>query len=43
MELCIFIDFTGHHHDPLIKAVLEEMGKGSVGLKVLGSYPQAVL
>lgn len=38
-----FIDFKGHCSDPLIKAVLEDMGKGSIGLKVLGSYPQAVL
>ena len=38
-----FIDFKGHRDDPLIKAVLEEMSRGSVGLKVLGSYPHAVL
>lgn len=38
-----FIDFRGHHKDPLIKAVLEEISKGSVAVKVLGSYPQAVL
>lgn len=38
-----FIDFSGHNKDPLIKAVLEEISKGSVAVKVLGSYPQAVL
>lgn len=38
-----FIDFKGHHQDPLVKAVLEELGSASVGLKLLGSYPQAVL
>lgn len=38
-----FLDFKGHYRDPLIKAVLEEINKASVALKVLGSYPQAIL
>ena len=38
-----FIDFVGHHRDPLIKAVLEKISQEAVALKVLGSYPKAVL
>ncbi|MBA1274677.1 prephenate dehydratase [Stutzerimonas azotifigens] len=38
-----FIDFQGHHQDPLIKDVLERIGQEAVALKVLGSYPKAVL
>ncbi|HAF91297.1 MAG TPA: prephenate dehydratase, partial [Pseudomonas sp.] len=38
-----FIDFLGHHQDPLIKDVLEKIGREAVALKVLGSYPKAVL
>ncbi|HLT04115.1 MAG TPA: prephenate dehydratase [Pseudomonas sp.] len=38
-----FIDFVGHHKDPLIKDVLEKIADESVALKVLGSYPKAVL
>lgn len=38
-----FIDFVGHHRDPLIKDVLEKINKDTVALKVLGSYPKAVL
>jgi chorismate mutase/prephenate dehydratase len=38
-----FIDFFGHQHDPLIKNVLEKINDESVALKVLGSYPKAVL
>ncbi|MFA5678437.1 MAG: prephenate dehydratase [Pseudomonas sp.] len=38
-----FIDFLGHQHDPLIKDALEKIRGESVGLKVLGSYPKAVL
>jgi len=33
----------GHHQDPLIKDVLEKIGHEAVALKVLGSYPKAVL
>ena len=38
-----FIDFIGHHRDPLIKDVLEKLAQDTVALKVLGSYPKAVL
>lgn len=38
-----FIDFCGHHKDPLIKDVLEKINQETVALKVLGSYPKAVL
>ncbi|WP_341539018.1 ACT domain-containing protein, partial [Pseudomonas viridiflava] len=38
-----FIDFVGHHQDPLVKAVLEQISHEAVALKVLGSYPKAVL
>lgn len=38
-----FIDFVGHQDDPLIRRVLEQIGQESVALKVLGSYPKAVL
>ncbi len=38
-----FIDFAGHQQDPLVKAVLENVGQDVVALKVLGSYPRAVL
>jgi len=38
-----FIDFVGHQDDPLIRRVLEQIGQETVALKVLGSYPKAVL
>lgn len=38
-----FIDFEGHVHDSQIEAVLDEVGKGASELKLLGSYPKAVL
>jgi len=38
-----FIDFLGHQADPLIRDVLERLSSGAVALKVLGSYPRAVL
>jgi chorismate mutase/prephenate dehydratase len=38
-----FIDFVGHHRDPLIKDVLEKIASEAVAVKVLGSYPKAVL
>jgi chorismate mutase/prephenate dehydratase len=38
-----FIDFVGHHRDPLVKGVLEKISQEAVALKVLGSYPKAVL
>ncbi|NLY15775.1 MAG: prephenate dehydratase [Gammaproteobacteria bacterium] len=38
-----FIDFMGHQDDPLVKDVLEKIVNQSTGVKVLGSYPKAVL
>ncbi|OUS31514.1 chorismate mutase [Gammaproteobacteria bacterium 45_16_T64] len=38
-----FIDFEGHHHDPATKAVLDELQEKAVNIKMLGSYPCAVL
>ena len=38
-----FIDFIGHKDDPLVKSALEDITQEAVGLKVLGSYPNAVL
>ena len=38
-----FIDFMGHKDDPLVKSALEKIAQEAVGLKVLGSYPNAVL
>ncbi len=38
-----FIDFTGHKDSEHIQAVLEEVGKRASDLKLLGSYPKAVL
>lgn len=38
-----FIDFLGHQADPLIRDVLERLSTGAVALKILGSYPRAVL
>ncbi|MDR6679567.1 prephenate dehydratase [Pseudomonas oryzihabitans] len=38
-----FIDFVGHQADPLIRDVLERLSNSAVALKVLGSYPRAVL
>lgn len=38
-----FIDFLGHKDDPLVKSALENIAQEAVGLKILGSYPNAVL
>lgn len=38
-----FIEFEGHQSDPDIKAILEQVIEHSRLLKVLGSYPKAVL
>ncbi len=38
-----YIDFQGHQEDPLIQEVLAELPKEDGSLKVLGSYPRAVL
>lgn len=38
-----YIDFEGHEEDRLIQEVLQELPQGKDTLKVLGSYPRAVL
>ncbi|WP_283786138.1 prephenate dehydratase [Bermanella sp. WJH001] len=38
-----FIDFEGHFEDEGIQAVLEKVGAAASDLKILGSYPKAVL
>ncbi|NVK37872.1 MAG: prephenate dehydratase [Gammaproteobacteria bacterium] len=38
-----FIDFEGHTEDANIQSVLSEVGKAASELKILGSYPKAVL
>lgn len=38
-----FIDFVGHVDDPGIARLLEELTSQSVDVRVLGSYPKAVL
>ncbi|MGV8604591.1 ACT domain-containing protein, partial [Pseudomonas aeruginosa] len=39
----LFIDFVAHHKEPLIKDVLAQISQETVALKVLGSYPAALL
>jgi chorismate mutase/prephenate dehydratase len=38
-----FIEFEGHRQDPAIAAILRELEEKSITLKILGSYPKAVL
>ncbi|MEX1033278.1 MAG: prephenate dehydratase, partial [Cellvibrionaceae bacterium] len=38
-----FIDFTGHQNDANVRAALTEVGERASDLKMLGSYPKAVL
>ncbi len=38
-----FIDFVGHADSPNIKAVLDEIAAQAADVRVLGSYPRAVL
>ncbi len=38
-----FIEFEGHQDEPRIAAVLEEIREQTVMVKILGSYPQAVI
>ena len=38
-----FIEFEGHQDDPKVTAVLSELEEQTVMLKILGSYPQAVI
>lgn len=38
-----FIEFEGHRDDPVVANVLRELEEQTVMLKILGSYPQAVI
>jgi chorismate mutase/prephenate dehydratase len=38
-----FIDFAGHAQEALIGEVLQEVATRCADLKLLGSYPKAVL
>ncbi len=38
-----YIDFEGHTNDTQIQAVLQQLEENSVEIKILGSYPRAVL
>lgn len=38
-----FIEFEGHRSDPKIAAILSELEEKSIMLKILGSYPKAVI
>ena len=42
-EYVFFIDLLGHVNDESIKKVLDEVGKVSLNLKVLGSFPRACM
>ncbi len=42
-DYVFFIDIVGHQQDPKIAAALEDMQQAARMLKVLGSYPNAVL
>ena len=42
-EYLFFVDIEGHRDDPQVEAALEEVGRIAGYLKVLGSYPAAVL
>ena len=38
-----FIEFEGHQEDARVSEVLRELEEQTVMLKILGSYPQAVI
>lgn len=38
-----FVDFTGHKDDPVVSQTLDEVATQVADLKILGSYPKAVL
>ena len=42
-EYAFFLDVEGHEADPAMAAALLELRSACASLKVLGSYPQAVL
>ena len=42
-EYVFFIDVDGHHEEAAVQQAIDEMEKSSAMVKVLGSYPKAVL
>ncbi|MBI2155528.1 MAG: prephenate dehydratase [Candidatus Rokubacteria bacterium] len=40
-EYVIFVDLEGHRETPAVAAVLDEIGRRTLYLKILGSYPAA--
>ncbi|UTF60761.1 prephenate dehydratase [Gilvimarinus sp. DA14] len=38
-----FVDFTGHVDEPIVRETLDEVASRVADLKILGSYPKAVL
>jgi chorismate mutase/prephenate dehydratase len=40
-EYVMFVDFEGHRDTPLVAAVLGEIGRRTLFMKILGSYPAA--
>jgi chorismate mutase/prephenate dehydratase len=42
-EYVFFIDVDGHRENPLVSEAIREMKESSVMVKILGSYPRAVL
>lgn len=42
-DYVFFIDFSGHEEQENVASVLQELGSRTSALKVLGSYPKAVL
>ena len=42
-EYVFFMDIEGHYQDAKVKAVMEELGKRASFLKLLGSYPIALI
>jgi Prephenate dehydratase len=43
LGLCFFVDIDGHQDDEKVAAVLQELLPNVNLLKVLGSYPKAVI
>ena len=42
-EYFFFVDLEGHQHDPPVAAALDELRQRAPFLKLLGSYPAAVV
>lgn len=42
-EYVFFIDIDGHQHDPVIRDALDQLEGEAAFLKILGSYPMAIL